>query len=163
MSRSEDQFHAFVAERLDRWRRSAFLLCGDWHLADDLVSQAMIKLHRSWSKASKADNLDAYAQKVLTRCWLSEQGRRWRSVEQSYADPPPPACQPDNRVVDRLPLADLLRSIGPRQRAVVVLRYYLDLSVEETADILGVSTGTVKSQAARALEQLRIESPQIGR
>ncbi|GAA2606468.1 hypothetical protein GCM10010399_41760 [Dactylosporangium fulvum] len=89
MSRSDDEFHAFVAERLDRWRRSAYLLCGDWHLADDLVSQALVKLHRSWSKARSADNVDAYAQKVLTRCWLTERGRRWRHLEQTHSDPPP--------------------------------------------------------------------------
>jgi RNA polymerase sigma-70 factor (sigma-E family) len=165
LSRSDDEFHAFVAERLDRWRRSAYLLCGDWHFADDLVSQALVKLHRSWARASRADNVDAYAQKVLTRCWLSERGRRWRRLEQTYSDPPHRSYLPDDRVVDRLPLADLLRSLGPRQRAVVILRFYLDHSVEETAEILGISTGTVKSQSARALELLRIEtrSPSTGR
>ncbi|MEV0131111.1 SigE family RNA polymerase sigma factor [Dactylosporangium sp. NPDC050688] len=159
MPRSDDEFHAFVAERLDRWRRSAYLLCGDWHLADDLVSQALVKLHRSWSKVRSADNVDAYAQKVLTRCWLTERGRRWRHLEQTHSDPPPRSYLPDDRVVDRLPLADLLRSLGPRQRAVLILRFYLDHSVEETAEILGVSPGTVKSQSARALEQLRIGTP----
>lgn len=159
MSRSDDEFHAFVAERLDRWRRSAYLLCGDWHLADDLVSQALVKLHRSWSKVRSADNVDAYAQKVLTRCWLTERGRRWRRLEQTHCDPPPRSYLPDDRVVDRLPLADLLRSLGPRQRAVLILRFYLDHSVEETADFLGVSPGTVKSQSARALNQLRIGTP----
>ncbi len=159
MSRSDDEFHAFVAERLDRWRRSAYLLCGDWHLADDLVSQALARLHRSWSKVRSADNADAYAQKVLTRCWLTERGRRWRHLEQTHSDPPARSYLPDDRVVDRLPLADLLRSLGPRQRAVLILRFYLDHSVEETAEILGVSPGTVKSQAARALTQLRIATP----
>ncbi len=159
MPRSDDEFHAFVAERLVRWRRSAYLLCGDWHLADDLVSQALVKLYRSWSKVRSADNVDAYAQKVLTRCWLTERGRRWRQLEQTHSDPPRRSYLPDDRVVDRLPLADLLRSLGPRQRAVLILRFYLDHSVEETAEILGVSPGTVKSQSARALEQLRIEVP----
>jgi RNA polymerase sigma-70 factor (sigma-E family) len=159
LSRSDDEFHAFVAERLDRWRRSAYLLCGDWHLADDLVSQALVKLHRSWSRVRGADNVDAYAQKVLTRCWLTERGRRWRHLEQTRSDPPHRESPPDDRVVDRLPLADLLRSLGPRQRAVLILRFYLDHSVEETAEILGVSPGTVKSQSARALGQLRIRTP----
>jgi RNA polymerase sigma-70 factor (sigma-E family) len=159
LSRSDDEFHAFVAERLNRWRRSAYLLCGDWHLADDLVSQALVKLHRSWSKARGADNVDAYAQKVLTRCWLTERGRRWRHLEQTHSDPPPQSYLPNDRVVDRLPLAELLRSLGPRQRAVLILRFYLDHSVEETAEILGVSPGTIKSQSARALQQLRIATP----
>ena len=155
MSRSDDEFHAFVAERLDRWRRSAYLLCGDWHLADDLVSVTVAKLFRHWRTVRRTDNADAYAQKVLTRCWLTERGRRWRHLEQTHSDPPPQPYPPDDRVIDRVPLADLLRSLGPRQRAVLILRFYLDHSVEETAQLLGISAGTVKSQSARGLETLR--------
>ncbi|MET7403445.1 sigma-70 family RNA polymerase sigma factor [Dactylosporangium sp. NPDC005572] len=155
MAELDDEFHAFVAGRLDRWRRGAYLMCGDWHLADDLVSEAVIRLHRHWGKVRLAGNADAYAQKVLARCWLNERRRGWRRRERVDADPPSPEYRMEDRIVDRLPLADLLRSLGPRQRAVLILRFYLDHSVEETADILGVAPGTVKSQAARALEQLR--------
>jgi RNA polymerase sigma-70 factor (sigma-E family) len=151
----DEHFHEFVAARLDRWRRGAYLLCGDWHLADDLVSEAIIRLHRHWSRVLLADNVEAYAQKILTRCWLSERRRRWYHREQTHADPPATAYPMDERIVDRLPLAELLRSLGPRQRAVVILRFYLDHSIEETAEILGITPGTVKSQCARALEHLR--------
>ncbi|MFI5910987.1 SigE family RNA polymerase sigma factor [Dactylosporangium sp. NPDC051541] len=152
----DEEFHAYAAARLERWRRGAYLLCGDWHLADDLVSEAVIRLHRHWAKVRRADNVDAYAQTILTRCWLTERGRGWRRRERSTAELRHPAYQPpDERIVDRLPLAELLRALGPRQRAVLILRFYLDHSVEETAEILGITTGTVKSQCARAIEQLR--------
>jgi len=152
----EADFHAYVSSRLDRWRRGAYLLCQDWHLADDLVSITVTRLYRSWAKVSRADNRDAYAQKVLTRSWLTERGRVWRRREHSSAEPPERAWTPPlEEVADRESLAALLKSLGPRQRAVVVLRFYLDYSVEETAAILKVSPGTVKSQSARGLETLR--------
>ncbi|MFG2044019.1 SigE family RNA polymerase sigma factor [Dactylosporangium sp. NPDC048998] len=160
MPRADDQFHVYVAEHLDRWRRTAYLLCGDWHLADDLVSEAVIRLHRHWSRASQANNVDAYTQKILTRCWLSEQRRRWRRVEHTQADPPATSyLQPDG-IVERQPLAQLLESLGPRQRAVVILRFYLDHSVEETAELLGIAPATVRSQSTRALEHLRTADAQ---
>jgi RNA polymerase sigma-70 factor (sigma-E family) len=155
----EAEFHAYVSTRMDQWRRSAYLLCQDWHLADDLVSVAVTKLYRSWAKASRADNRDAYAQKVLTSCWLTERGRGWRRREQFAADPPEQQWAPPDQIGDRESLAALLRSLGPRQRAVLVLRFYLDYSVEETAAILQISAGTVKSQSARGLETLRAAAP----
>jgi RNA polymerase sigma-70 factor (sigma-E family) len=152
---ADDKFHEYVALRLDRWRRSAYLLCGDWHLADDLVSEAVLRLHRHWKKVIRADNVDAYAQKILTRCWLNERRRAWRKAEHSVADPLPTSYTQDEAILERQPLARLLASLAPRQRAVVILRFYLDHSVEETADILGIAPGTVRSQSSRALEQLR--------
>jgi RNA polymerase sigma-70 factor (sigma-E family) len=161
LPRAEAEFDAYVAERFDRWRRSAYLLCGDWHLADDLVSEAAIRLFRSWSRARKADNIDAYAQKILARCWLSERRRAWWRREQPTGETPASHYQHDDRVIDRLPLAQLLRSLGRRQRAALILRYYLDLSVEDTAEILGVTPSTVRSQCARALQQLRDSAPSV--
>ncbi|WBB65870.1 SigE family RNA polymerase sigma factor [Micromonospora sp. WMMD812] len=151
----EDDFRAYVADRMDRWRRSAFLLCQDWHTADDVVSVAVARLYRSWGTVSRADNRDAYAQRVLTRCWLDERRRPWNNREQSWAQVPDTVGVAQD-VTDRDGLAALLRSLGPRQRAVLVLRYYLDYSVEETAEVLGVSAGTVKSQSARGLANLRV-------
>jgi RNA polymerase sigma-70 factor (sigma-E family) len=152
----EAEFHRYVSARLDRWRRSAYLLCRDWHLADDLVSITVTKLFRNWSKVSRADNPDAYAQKILTRSWLTERRRAWWRLEQSAAEPPDAEWVPPDSIGDRDSLAALLDSLGPRQRAVLVLRFYLDHSVEETAAILRISPGTVKSQSARGLETLRI-------
>jgi RNA polymerase sigma-70 factor (sigma-E family) len=155
LRKTEAEFHAYVADRLDRWRRSAYLLCHDWHLADDIVSEAVIRLYRHWSRVSRADNPDAYAQRILTRCWLTERGRAWSRRERTSDKPPAHPYRQDDRIIERLPLAQLLRTLGPRQRAVLVLRFYLDHSVEETAEILGVTPGTVKSQCARAIEHLR--------
>jgi RNA polymerase sigma-70 factor (sigma-E family) len=150
----EDDFRDYVAARMERWRRTAYLLCQDWHTADDLVSITVTKLYRGWRKAGKADNRDAYAQRVLSRTWLDERRRPARR-EQPLAEPPEQAWTVPDRITDRDSLAALLRLLGPRQRAVVVLRFYLDYSVEDTAAILGISPGTVKSQTLRGLETLR--------
>jgi RNA polymerase sigma-70 factor (sigma-E family) len=150
----EADFHAYVAGRMDRWRRSAFLLSQDWHTADDVVSIAVGRLYRSWRKAGRADNRDAYAQRVLTRSWLDELRRPWRR-ERSVPDLPEADWLPPDRLAQRQELGDLLRRLGPRQRAVLVLRFYLDCSVRETAQALRISEGTVRSQSARGLEAIR--------
>ncbi|GAA0904373.1 sigma-70 family RNA polymerase sigma factor [Virgisporangium aurantiacum] len=158
-----DDFHTFVAARLDRWRRSAYLMCDDWHLADDLVGDAVMRVCQHWSRVRRSDNPDAYAQKILARCWLTERRRAWWRRERTTGTVPETgpvtAHRQDERVIDRLPLAQLLETLGPRQRAAVILRYYLDYSVEETAGILGVTPSTVRGQCTRALEQLRNTSP----
>jgi RNA polymerase sigma-70 factor (sigma-E family) len=150
----EEAFHSYVAGRMDGWRRTAFLLCQDWHTADDLVSITVTKLFRHWRKASAADNRDAFAQRILSRSWLDEVRRASRR-ERPHAEPPDVSWTVPDRITDRESLMQLLRSLGPKQRAVLVLRFYLDYSVEETARLLGVSEGTVKSQSARGLETLR--------
>lgn len=154
MRADEEEFRAFVTARMDRWRRSAYLMCQDWHTADDLVGVTVAKLYRNWSKTRRADNPDAFAQRILTRSWLDERRRPWRR-ERLSEQLPDPGWTPPTGVDDRATLSELLRAVGPRQRAVLVLRFYLDLSVEETADILRVSPGTVKSQSARGLSVLR--------
>jgi RNA polymerase sigma-70 factor (sigma-E family) len=151
----EEDFRSYVASRMDRWRRSAFLMCQNWHTADDVVATAVVKLYRNWRSAGSADNRDAFAQKVLIRSWLDERRRPWRrerALETLPEDAHPAA--PD-RLADRETLAGLLSSLAPKQRAVLVLRFYLDYSVEDTAKLLRISEGTVKSQSARGLETLR--------
>jgi RNA polymerase sigma-70 factor (sigma-E family) len=156
LSRVDDQeFQDFVAQRMERWRRSAFLMCQDWHTADDLVSIAIAKIYRHWHEVRQADNPEAYAQKILTRTWLSERRRPWRRERSSELLPDQPVSAPD-QVADRDSLAALLRALGPRQRAVLILRFYFDYSTEQTAEILQVTVGTVKSQTARGLDALRI-------
>lgn len=150
----EHDFHAYVSERLERWRRTAYLLCQDWHTADDLVSITVTKLFRHWRKVRTADNRDAYAQRVLSRSWLDE-SRRASRREWTQPEPVEVGWSVPDRIVDRESLARLLKALGPKQRAVLVLRFYLDYSIEETADILRISPGTVKSQSARGLETLR--------
>jgi RNA polymerase sigma-70 factor (sigma-E family) len=156
LSRADDQeFHDFVAQRMDRWRRSAFMMCQDWHTADDLVSMAIVKIYRHWREVRRTDNPDAYAQKILTRTWLSERRRPWRRERSSELLPDKSVNAPD-QVADRDSFATLLRALGPRQRAVLILRFYFDYSAEQTAEILHVTVGTVKSQTSRGLEALRI-------
>ncbi len=154
MSQRDDGYRDFVSSRLDRLRRTAFLLCRDWHLADDLVSITLTKLYRHWSRARAADNLDAYVRGMLTNAWLDERRRPWHresTVEElpevEVSDEPPP---------DQAELSRLLTALPPGQRAVVVLRFYCDLSVAQTAEQLGISAGAVKSQSARGLATLRL-------
>jgi RNA polymerase sigma-70 factor (sigma-E family) len=152
----EEEYRQFVVARLEPLRRAAYLLCHDWHTADDLVSITIGKLYRHWRRVRAADNVDAYARGVLTNAWLDEWRRPWRR-EQATDDPPERAdvALPQLDWVERDALLDLLQQLPPRRRAVIVLRFYCELSVEETAQVLGISTGTVKSQAARALDTMR--------
>jgi RNA polymerase sigma-70 factor (sigma-E family) len=148
-------FRDYVSARLEPLRRTAYLMCGDWHTADDLVSTAVLKVYRDWRRISRMDNVDAYVRRAVINAWLDERRRPWRR-ERSVPELPPRA-QPgvDRSVDDRLAVLGLLDALPARQRAVVVLRYYCDLSVEETAQVMECSPGTVKSQAARALASLR--------
>ncbi|GAA3455476.1 SigE family RNA polymerase sigma factor [Dactylosporangium matsuzakiense] len=155
MRQSEaDDFRSYVAVRMDRWRRTAYLLCQDWHASDDLVSILVAKLYQHWGRVAVADNRDAYAQRMLTRVWLDERRRPW-AREQPQERLPETGYDTVDGVTDRDRLGRLLAGLGRRQRAVVVLRFYLDYSVEETAELLGISPGTVKSQSARALQAVR--------
>lgn len=150
----EEDFRVYVAARMDQWRRTAYLLCRDWHAADDIVSITVGKVFEKWRMVSRADNRDAYAQRILTRTWLDERRRPWRR-EHAQADLPDGPAAVLEPVMDRDSLAAALGALQPRQRAVVVLRYYLDYSISETAAVLGIAEGTVKSQTTRGLEALR--------
>jgi RNA polymerase sigma-70 factor (sigma-E family) len=156
----EDDYREFVVTRLDRLRRTAYLLCRDWHTADDVVSIALSKLYRHWPRAREATSLDAYVRGILMHAWLDERRRPWHR-EEAVADPPGVAAEEAAyaAVTDRAGLGALLAALPRRQRAVVILRFYCDLSVAETADLLGCSEGTVKSQAARGLAILRAAAP----
>jgi RNA polymerase sigma-70 factor (sigma-E family) len=157
-------YREYVSTRLEPWRRAAYLLCGDWHTADDLVSTALIRLLRHWRRAAEMDNLDGYVRRIIVRAWLDERRRPWRR-ERSQAELPEPAqpvATPGDRLDDRSVLLAYLAELPPRRRAVIVLRYFCDLSVEATADALGCSTGTVKSQTARALDALRARFGAVG-
>ncbi|WP_327004945.1 sigma-70 family RNA polymerase sigma factor [Dactylosporangium sp. NBC_01737] len=155
MKRADEiAYRDYVQARLDPLRRSAFLLCRDWDAVDDVVAVTIGKLYRHWHRAQQADNLDAYVHGILTHTWLDERRRPWRRRESPVELLPEPATH-DAEPGDGQLLA-LLSRLPPRRRACVVLRFYCDLSVSQTADILGVSEGTVKSQTARALATLRV-------
>lgn len=149
----EASYREYVAHRMDGLRRTAYLLCGDWHTADDLVATALVKLLRHWPRVSAMEQPDAYVRRMLLRAWLDERRRPWRREHATAAVPDRAAGVADT--TDRLAILAQLAQLPPRRRAVLVLRFFCDLSVEDTAEALGCTEGTVKSQTARALETLR--------
>jgi RNA polymerase sigma-70 factor (sigma-E family) len=154
---SEREFAEYFRERRDAVRRTAFLLCGDWHRADDHAQAAFVALHRHWRRIRDREALDAWMRRTLVRAVVDESRRPWRR-ERATAEPPadtagvPPAS---DSVATRHVLVDGLRSVPPRQRAVLVLRFLDGLDVAGTAAVLGCSEGTVKSQTAHGLAALR--------
>jgi RNA polymerase sigma-70 factor (sigma-E family) len=156
VKRSEEAaYREYVTSRMGVLRRVAYLLCRDWHTADDLVSITIGKLYRHWSRVAPSTGVDAYVRQILLRTWLDEKRRPWRRREEPTEQLPELAADARFRIVDRDQLLDLLDGLPPRRRAAVVLRFYCDLSVDETAEILNCTAGTVKSQTARGLETLR--------
>jgi RNA polymerase sigma-70 factor (sigma-E family) len=160
-SADEVTFQEFAETNAAVLRRSAYLLCGDWHTADDLVQLMLIKLYRVWPRIKGRHQPVSYARKTLLRCWLNEQRRPWRRVERRDGELPEatdpasgPAAQFDAAGL-RAELFSLLDALPPRQRAVLVLRFFDALSVGETARALGCSEGTVKSQTSRGLAVMR--------
>jgi RNA polymerase sigma-70 factor (sigma-E family) len=153
---SDDEFEAFYAARADHLRRTAYLLCGDWHLAEDLTQIAVTKLYRSWRRIERHDALDQYARRVLMRAFLDERRRPWRREFSTIPDDPVlDRTAPTATTDERMLLRTALLRIPKGRRAVLVLRFWVDLSVEQVADVLGCSIGTVKSQTARGLADLR--------
>lgn len=164
MKRSEEAaYREYVTSRMDGLRRVAYLLCREWHTADDLVSITIGKLYRHWARVGPTDGVDAYVRRILLRVWLDEKRRPWRRREEPTEHVPELESVAEYRVVDRDQLLDLLDGLPPRRRAAVVLRLYCDLSVDETAEILGCTTGTVKSQTARGLDTLRAQAEATAR
>ncbi|MET3960231.1 RNA polymerase sigma-70 factor (sigma-E family) [Marmoricola sp. OAE513] len=149
MSELEDSFTDYVNGRRPALVRMAYLLCGDVHLAEDLVQAALVKAVARWARIG--DQPEPWLRKVMVNDHIS----RWRkhgSRERLFASLPDAPGSATDRDHD---LARALRSLAPKQRAVIVLRYYEDLTEAETARILGVSLGTVKSQHSDALARLR--------
>jgi RNA polymerase sigma-70 factor (sigma-E family) len=136
-------------------------MCGDWHTADDAVSTAIVKVHRNWHRISRMENVDAYVRRAVVNAGINERRRLWRRERLVLESPP--AVQPDDErsLHDRMSLLKHLKALPPRQRAAIVLRFYCDLSVEQTAQVLECSPGTVKSQTARALATLRASASDI--
>jgi RNA polymerase sigma-70 factor (sigma-E family) len=154
----EDAFADYAAGALARLRRIAYLLCQDWHRSEDLTQIALTKLYVHWRRASAADNLDAYVSAILMNAYLSEQRTSWwkrTHIHPDAAELLPAADSAIPASEDALDLRAALRTLAPGRRAIVVLRYYCDYSIDQTAQMLGCSAGTVKSQTSRALAQLR--------
>ena len=159
--RSDDedrrQFSEYFAARHDAVRRTAYLMCGDWHWADDLTQAAFIRLASAWRQVRDPQALDAFVRTCLVRVYLAETRRVWRRRERSVADTPERAGADDDAeaATRRVVFAKALRQVPPRQRVTLVCRFYQGLDVAETAAVLRCSEGTVKSQTARGLATLR--------
>ncbi len=150
----DDGFLEYAVARAAWLRKVAYLLCGDWHRADDLVQVTITRLFTNWRRASRAWNLDGYARATLVNVFLAEQRSRWRrSVV--LRDPEDSAAVPPRDLDAVLDLRAALAKLPPRQRAAIVLRYSCDLSVEQVGRELGCSQGTVKSQTSRGIDTLR--------
>jgi RNA polymerase sigma-70 factor (sigma-E family) len=157
------QFREWAQGRQSALRRTAFLLCGDWHHAQDLVQETLTRLYWHWTRLSDRDGLDAYARTVLVRAYTDERRRR-RSTERPVASFPDVPDRPgeESRADLRLTLLAALAAMPRSQRAVLVLRYWEDLTQAQTAAVLGCSEGNVKSQASRGLTALRAELDRVG-
>ena len=148
------EFTEYAIKARPRLQRTAYLMCGDWHLADDLAQETLITLYRRWEALDPDIGPAGYAMRVLVNGVRRAAKRAWRSRE--IMVPPPDLPAPTSRgTEDREVIAKALARLGPRQRAIVVLRYWEDMSVEETARTVGCTRSTVTSQSHRALATLR--------
>jgi RNA polymerase sigma-70 factor (sigma-E family) len=159
--RAEGEFREFVEARSLALLRTAYVLTGDQHLAEDLVQTALAKLASRWHKV---DEPEAYVRRTLYHDQVSWWRRRARAREEltpGAPDRPAGGSDPVDLVDSRIDIWHALGRLGARQRAVLVLRYFEDLPEREVADILGCSVGTVRSQASRALARLRVIAPEL--
>lgn len=153
------EFTAFLQSRQSALLRTAYLLTGDHAGAQDLVQTSLAKLYLAWEKVEARESVDAYVRRIM----INENNSLWRRAfkRREVSTPDVPVTSVTDRYDDGLAAEvwQFVRSLPDRQRAVVVLRYYEGLSEAEIAGILGVSPGTVKSQASKALATLRQRAP----
>jgi RNA polymerase sigma-70 factor (sigma-E family) len=166
------EFAAYMAARQPSLLRTAYLLTGDRHVAEDLVQTALAKLYLSWDKVQRRELVDGYVRRILVNENNSLWRRAWKRREVStdelpeHHDTQVPGAHDAADHGERQALWEFVLTLPRKQRAVFVLRFYEDLSEAETARVLGVSVGTVKSQASRALASMRTRvhaHPQLAR
>ena len=154
-------FADFVAGRGQALQRTAFLLTGDWALAEDLLQTALARAYPRWDRIAR-DDPEAYVRRILVNTWSSWWRRRWRgelpTEELPESAAPDAYAEADRRGAVR----DALSRLPRKQRAVIVLRFHEDMSETQVASLLGISVGTVKSQAAKALAKLRADAALTG-
>jgi RNA polymerase sigma-70 factor (sigma-E family) len=155
----EEAFADFVATRSAAVRRLALAVTGDWHRADDLAQDVFVKLYLAWPLREPAAG-DVWLRTTLVRSWIDETRRPWRRHERT-AEAVPETAAPAPPSSEAAVVIDVLRRLPPRQRACLVLRFLEDWSVEQTAQALSCSTGTVKSQTSRALDTIRAMPPVV--
>jgi RNA polymerase sigma-70 factor (sigma-E family) len=152
-----EQFREFMVSRWPDLVRLGYALTGDRWLAEDLAQTALAGACTAWWRVSRADDPDAYVRRMLINA-NNRRFRRRRPAEEPRALPDTPLADPAAVADQRSDLMQALRELPPRQRAVVVLRYWADLSDAQVAALLGCSEGTVRSQAWRALAKLRMSA-----
>lgn len=154
------EFSAYLAARQQALLRTAYLLTSDRHQAEDVLQTSLAKLYLAWDRVRDRDSVDAYVRRIMVNETTSLWRRPWKRHERPTDEVPEHRTHVD-RYDDgrRDELWALVQTLPPKARAVVVLRYYEELSEAETADVLGISVGTVKSQASRALATLRTRTP----
>jgi RNA polymerase sigma-70 factor (sigma-E family) len=155
-------FDGYVRQRGQALFRIAYLLTGDHHHAQDLVQQALLRVVGRWRRLVADGDPDPYVRRVL----YTEHVGRWRRSRRSVSETGPTFAEPvvadaTDEVVTSVALRQALARLAPRQRAVIVLRYFEDLTEAQTADMLGIRVGTVKSQARDALARLRELAPEL--
>ena len=160
-TRRDADFSAYLAARQPSLLRTAYLLTGNRHDAEDLVQTAFAKLYLSWDKVRDRGSVDGYVRRILVNehssLWRRAWKRRESSQDHTTFDAPVHDAHDDGQGTA---LWDVVQTLPRKARAVLVLRYYEELSEAETAEVLGISVGTVKSQTSRALATLRERAPQ---
>ena len=151
---AEREYVEYVSARLAHLHRAAYLLCGDGHRADDIVQATLTALYRHWHRATAADNMDAYVHRMLVRRFLDEKRLAWSRVLLVSHDLDRPGAATDG-FAEAHTIHAALRGLPRGQRAVLVLRFLCDMSINDTAAALRCSTGNVKAQTSRALEAMR--------
>ncbi len=151
---SEARFRAWAGGQIAQLHRTAYLLCGDWHLAEDLAQEALARAAVHWARIEKAEYPNAYVRQILVNLARQRRRRRMWHVGTGHGAEIAVDDGADKRA-SRAVLMAALQRLTTRQRATVALRYFEQLSEAETAQVLGCSVGTVKSQTHRALAKLR--------
>lgn len=154
-SSMEDEFREFVTARSAALLRTAYLLAGDWATAEDLLQTALTKTYLAWKRLGQIDAVEPYARRVLVNTATSWWRRRWHGERPTEVLPERAAVDRLDEQLDRDVLWKHVKALPTRQRAVLVLRFYEDMSEAQTAALLNISPGTVKSQSSRALSTLR--------
>ncbi|AQP48844.1 hypothetical protein BW730_16430 [Tessaracoccus aquimaris] len=152
MARTDDEFDAFVRASFGRLTRTGYLICGDWHKAEDAAQAALLRLHPRWNRVAQKE---AYARRALVTILIDESRRPWRREAPQDDIRDTTVADEAGTVDERVHLAGALAELTPRRRACVVLRFYLDASVADTAAALGCSEGNVKRMTSEALHALR--------
>ena len=158
MNAEVEGFAQFVAVRQRALQRTAWLLTGDWALAEDLVQTALVRSWPRWERIRRRDDPEIYVRRVMVNTWASWSRRRWRGERPSEAVPDSSA--PGDMAAEvamRMAVRSALASLTARQRAVLVLLVFDDLSEAQVAQVLDCAIGTVKSTMARAMARLRAD------